>query len=77
MDEKTYLEAIENGEMIDRAMKEAVQKALREHKRRGQYIIVWPKLDLIVVMTAYVQDANWNLAGLLEKFVLPAVKGSP
>jgi CubicO group peptidase (beta-lactamase class C family) len=41
--------------------------------RGGQYIIVWPKLDLIVVMTAFVQDANWNLAGLLEKFVLPAV----
>jgi CubicO group peptidase (beta-lactamase class C family) len=43
--------------------------------RGGQYIVVWPKLDLIVVTTAFVQDANWNLAALLEKFVLPAVKG--
>lgn len=40
MDEKTYLEAIEDGEQIDRAMREAVQKAPREHKRRGQYISV-------------------------------------
>jgi CubicO group peptidase (beta-lactamase class C family) len=42
--------------------------------RGGQYIIVWPKLDLVVVIKAVVQDANWDLAGLLEKYVLPAVK---
>jgi hypothetical protein len=41
MDEKIIPEIIENGEQIDRAMRQAVQNALREHKRRGQYIVVW------------------------------------
>ena len=42
--------------------------------RGGQFILVWPKLDLIVVTTAIVQDSDWNLRGLLERFVLPAVR---
>jgi CubicO group peptidase (beta-lactamase class C family) len=42
--------------------------------RGGQFILVWPKLDLIVVTTAVVQDGDWNLGGLLERYVLPAVR---
>jgi CubicO group peptidase (beta-lactamase class C family) len=41
--------------------------------RGGQFILVWPKLDLVVVTTALVQDGDWDLRSLLERFVLPAV----
>jgi CubicO group peptidase (beta-lactamase class C family) len=42
--------------------------------RGGQFILVWPKLDLIVVTTAIVQDGDWNLRDLLERYILPAVR---
>lgn len=41
--------------------------------RGGQFILVWPKLDLVVVTTAVVRDSDWDLRSLLERFVLPAV----
>lgn len=41
--------------------------------RGGQFVLVWPKLDLIVVTTARVQDGDWDLRSLLERFVLRAV----
>jgi predicted ABC-type ATPase len=49
VDEKPYLKAIENGDQMDRAMREAVQKALQEHKRRGQYIVVWHDGNIVRV----------------------------
>ncbi len=39
----------------------------------GQFILVWPRLDLVVVTTAS-GTTDWNLGHLLEKFVLPAVR---
>jgi isoaspartyl peptidase/L-asparaginase-like protein (Ntn-hydrolase superfamily) len=41
MNDKNFAEAVENGKQIERAMQEAVRNALREHKRNGQYIVVW------------------------------------
>jgi isoaspartyl peptidase/L-asparaginase-like protein (Ntn-hydrolase superfamily) len=40
MNDKRIPESMDNGEQVDRAMRQAVQNALREHKRRGQYIVV-------------------------------------
>jgi CubicO group peptidase (beta-lactamase class C family) len=44
--------------------------------RGGQFIIVWPKLDLIVVTTAVVQDGDWDLRSLVERYIVPAVRQS-
>jgi CubicO group peptidase (beta-lactamase class C family) len=41
--------------------------------RGGQFVIVWPRLDLIVVTTAVVQDTPWDLHALVERYVVPAV----
>jgi CubicO group peptidase (beta-lactamase class C family) len=42
--------------------------------RGGQFVLVWPGLDLVVVTTAEVQDSDWDLGTLLRRFVLPAVR---
>jgi CubicO group peptidase (beta-lactamase class C family) len=39
----------------------------------GQFLIVWPKLDLIVVTTATLQPRTWNLRRLVERFIVPAI----
>jgi CubicO group peptidase (beta-lactamase class C family) len=39
----------------------------------GQYILVWPGLDLVVVITAS-GTAQWSLDPLVDTYVLPAVR---
>jgi CubicO group peptidase (beta-lactamase class C family) len=42
----------------------------------GQFIIAWPKLDLVVVTTALVQPDSWDLHSLVERYIVPAVRQS-
>lgn len=40
----------------------------------GQFIGVWPKLDLVVVTTAIVHGGQWDLRDTVERYIVPAVK---
>jgi hypothetical protein len=38
---KNLAESLQNGKIVDRALREAVRGALLEHKRLGHEIVVW------------------------------------
>lgn len=48
-DTKDIEELFRDGEAIDRALREAVKDALREHKKLGHPIVVWEDGKVVVV----------------------------
>lgn len=49
MNEGTETDFWEDGEAIDRAARQAVHDALREHRRLGQEIVVWRGGKIVTV----------------------------